>query len=122
MSLRPHEQQALGQIERALCACDPKLAGMLSIFTRLTAHEGMPPQEGPLTVPAAQNMARRSAASRPGGMSLIIVGMLIILLVLVSLVLSGTWPPRASVAPRSVGCARVSACQPGDPASQSPSG
>ena len=69
MSLRPDEQQLLGQIEQTLQVCDPKLAGMLSIFTRLTAHERMPPQEGPLTVPTAQNTARRAAAP-PGGMSL----------------------------------------------------
>jgi len=30
MGLRPHEQRVLDQIERALRACDPKLAGMLS--------------------------------------------------------------------------------------------
>ena len=61
MSLRPDERQALGQIERALRGCDPKLAGMLSIFTRLTAHERMPPHEGPLT-------AQNTAALRLGGM------------------------------------------------------
>jgi hypothetical protein len=66
----PDEQQALGQIEQMLRACDPKLAGMLSIFTRLTAHERMPPREGPLTMPTAQNTARQAAAARPGGMSL----------------------------------------------------
>jgi hypothetical protein len=70
VSLRPDEQQLLGQIEQTLQVCDPKLAGMLSIFTRLTAHERMPPQEGPLTVPTAQNTARRAAAAPPGGMSL----------------------------------------------------
>ena len=69
MSLRPDEQRVLGQIEQMLQVCDPKLAAMLSIFTRLTAHERMPPQEGPPTVPTAQNAARRAAA-RPGGMSL----------------------------------------------------
>jgi hypothetical protein len=65
VSLRPDEQQVLGQIEQTLQVCDPKLAGMLSIFTRLTAHERMPPQEGPLTVP---NTAR-PAAARPGSVS-----------------------------------------------------
>jgi hypothetical protein len=68
VSLRPDEQQVLGQIEQTLQVCDPKLAGMLSIFTRLTAHERMPPQEGPLTVPTAQNTARRAAA-QPGSTS-----------------------------------------------------
>jgi hypothetical protein len=66
VSLRPDEQQVLGQIEQTLQVCDPKLAGMLSIFTRLTAHERMPPQEGPLTVPTAQNTARRAAAQPDG--------------------------------------------------------
>ena len=45
MSLRPHEQRILKQIEDALRACDPKLAGMLSVFTRLTACEAIPVDE-----------------------------------------------------------------------------
>jgi hypothetical protein len=70
VSLRPDEQQVLGQIEQTLQVCNPKLAGMLSIFTQLTAHERMPQQEGLLTVPTAQNTARRTATARPAGMSL----------------------------------------------------
>lgn len=111
MSLRPDEQQALGQIEQTLRVCDPKLAAMLSIFTRLTAQEELPPQEDPLTVPPAQNTARRAAAARPGGMSLpgtastpkgnyLKVGavvfiasvLIIILVVLIGLALTGAMP------------------------------
>ena len=69
MGLRPHEERILGQIERTLSACDPKLAEVLSTFTRLTAHERIPAEGRPLTVPAARNGAALRAASRPGLMS-----------------------------------------------------
>jgi Protein of unknown function (DUF3040) len=71
MGLRTHEQRVLDQIERALRACDPKLAGMLSMFTRLEAYERVPSEGRPLAVPAPQNlMANRAAACLPGLMSL----------------------------------------------------
>jgi Protein of unknown function (DUF3040) len=71
MGLRPHEQRVLDQIERALRACDPKLAGMLSMFTRLEAYERVPSERRPLAVPTAQNaMANRAAACLPGLMTL----------------------------------------------------
>ncbi len=69
MGLRPHEERILGQIERTLSACDPKLAEVLSTFTRLTAHERIPAEGRPLTVPAGRNGAALRAASRPGLMS-----------------------------------------------------
>ena len=136
MSLGPGEQQALGQIERALRACDPKLAGMLSIFTRLTAHERLP-SEGLLTVTTARNTARRAAAMRPGGMSrqrrvstrdrshldvvtgVFVVGTLALLLVVIGFMVAGA---RTTPAPCSVTWAQASACQPGHPPSEPPSG
>jgi Protein of unknown function (DUF3040) len=70
MRLRPHEQRVLDQIERALRACDPKLVGMLSTFTRLTAHERMPSEDDHVAGSAARDSAaQRAAASRPGIMS-----------------------------------------------------
>ncbi len=66
MALGPHEERILGQIERTLSACDPKLAEM---FTRLTAHERIPAEGRPLTRPAARNGAALRAASRPSQMS-----------------------------------------------------
>jgi hypothetical protein len=69
MGLRPDEERILGQIERTLSACDPKLAEVLSMFTPLTAHERIPAEGRPLEVPAARNGAALRAASRPGLMS-----------------------------------------------------
>jgi Protein of unknown function (DUF3040) len=71
MTLRPHEQRLLDQIERALRTCDPKLAGMLSMFTRLEAYERMPSEDRPPAAPTARNaMANRAAVCPPGLMSL----------------------------------------------------
>jgi Protein of unknown function (DUF3040) len=71
MGLRPHEQRVLDQIERALRACDPKLTGMLSMFTRLEAYERVPSEGRRRAAPAPQNlMATRTAACLPGLMSL----------------------------------------------------
>gem|GEM_PF-3071646 len=67
MDLRPHEQRVLDQIERALRACDPKLAGMLSMFSRLTAHERLPSEDHqPAVAAARRRAARRGTPSRPG--------------------------------------------------------
>lgn len=67
MSLRPHEQRILTQIEGALRAGDPKLAGMLSVFTRLTALEAIPVDEYVPVSPMARHGftgSRHDAASR----------------------------------------------------------
>ncbi|HEX6449975.1 MAG TPA: DUF3040 domain-containing protein [Trebonia sp.] len=67
MSLRPQEQRILRQIEDALRACDPKLAGMLSVFTRLTAYEAIPVDEYlPVSPPARRAItgSRRDTVSR----------------------------------------------------------
>ena len=127
MSLRPGEQRALGQIERALRACDPKLEGMLSIFTRLTAHELLP-SEGLLPVTTAQKTVRRAAATRPGGMSrqrrasarngnhldvatgVFVACTVVFFLVVIGFMVAGA---RTSPAPCSVTWAQASVCQPG---------
>jgi hypothetical protein len=78
MSLRPHEQRILRQIEDALRACDPKLAGMLSVFTRLTAYEAIPVDEYLPVSPTARRaitgsrhdaVPRRDAVPAAGVMS-----------------------------------------------------
>jgi hypothetical protein len=45
MSLNELERQALGSIEDGLAGSDPRLASMLTIFSRLAAGEGMPVRE-----------------------------------------------------------------------------
>jgi hypothetical protein len=45
MGLAPGEQRALKQIDEELCRSDPKLAALLTTFTRLTCHEDMPRRE-----------------------------------------------------------------------------
>ena len=45
MSLSEPEMQTLGTIEHGLAGSDPRLASMLTIFTRLAAGEEMPARE-----------------------------------------------------------------------------
>ncbi|MEP7024531.1 MAG: hypothetical protein ABJB47_12175 [Actinomycetota bacterium] len=45
MTLHPDEQSALDLMDTTLGAGEPHLAAMFTIFTRLTAGEGMPPDE-----------------------------------------------------------------------------
>ena len=45
MRPRPDEHSALELIAARLRAAEPHLAAMFSIFTRLTAEEGSPPDE-----------------------------------------------------------------------------
>ena len=68
MSLNQPETQALGSIADGLAGSDPRLASMLTIFSRLAAGEEMPAHEKtrgggtggrPLTVRAAPAVPRR---------------------------------------------------------------
>jgi hypothetical protein len=59
MSLTEPETQALGSIEDGLAGSDPRLASMLTIFSRLAAGEEMPLWEN------TQARRRRPAAHRP---------------------------------------------------------
>jgi hypothetical protein len=52
MGLGPNEQRLLTQIERALLGSDPKLAGKLAMFSRLTSREEMPLWERMLPRPS----------------------------------------------------------------------
>jgi hypothetical protein len=58
MSLSAWEQQALDSIKDTLAASDPKLASLLSAFSRLASGEEMPTRE-------AIRMGPRRAARRP---------------------------------------------------------
>src|SRR5215471_16593360 len=59
MSLNQLETQALGSIADGLAGADPRLASMLTIFTRLAAGEEMPARE------KTRARRRRPAALRP---------------------------------------------------------
>src|SRR5258708_8612310 len=59
MRLTEPETQALGSIEDGLAGCDPRLASMLNIFSRLAAGEEMPARE------KTQARRGRPAAHRP---------------------------------------------------------
>lgn len=61
MRPRPDEHSALELIAARLRAAEPHLAAMFSIFTRLTAEEGSPPDEDWIG-PARQAGRRRRAA------------------------------------------------------------
>jgi hypothetical protein len=71
VSPRPHEQHELESIEERLSGSDPRLASLLSTFTRLTAGEDMPVHE--FTGGWGENRGRprwrlrRRSASRPAG-------------------------------------------------------
>ncbi|HYB49104.1 MAG TPA: hypothetical protein VED20_17395 [Streptosporangiaceae bacterium] len=65
MSLNQPETQALGSIADGLAGSDPRLASMLTIFSRLAAGEEMPAREK--TRARRRHVAgRRCAGLRPG--------------------------------------------------------
>jgi hypothetical protein len=69
MSLNEPRSQALGSIEDGLAGSDPRLASMLTIFSRLAAGEEMPAREKiPLRRrrPAAHRPSRTRRYPRPG--------------------------------------------------------
>jgi hypothetical protein len=69
MSLTEPETQALGSIADGLAGSDPRLASMLTIFSRLAAGRGdVGPREDPGAAPAAGHLssAPRPAAPAPG--------------------------------------------------------
>jgi len=57
MSLNQPETQALGAIADGLAGSDPRLASMLTIFSRLAAGEEMPARE--------KTRVRRGAGGQP---------------------------------------------------------
>jgi hypothetical protein len=56
VSLPSRQQRLLREIDEAVCRCDPRLASMLAIFTRLAAGEQMPGREQ-LQTPASRLLA-----------------------------------------------------------------
>jgi hypothetical protein len=110
MKAHPDEHHALEQIAALLRAAEPHLAAMFSIFTRLTAHEGPPPDEdrvGPVRRPGRRS--RRGVALAAAGPPhsstlravLIPTLLLAVIVVIITVALSGTSkctpPDRASV-------------------------
>jgi hypothetical protein len=115
MSLKPHEQRTLRQIEDALRARDPKLAGMLSVFTKLTAFEAIPVEECPSASPTAQRaIAQRDAVpgagvmSPPGAMSSrthgnLLMTAVLVLILLISAIAAGCAGRSRPESPRACG-------------------
>lgn len=62
LSLSAHDRQALEALEERLAASDPRLAAMLSTFSRLEDGEAVPARE---QIPAGKQ--RRPARQRPAG-------------------------------------------------------
>jgi len=84
MILHPDEQQALDEISSDLAAAEPRLAGMLGIFTRLTAAEGDPPDENLILAsrPVARAPRRPGARRTPGRPRIFLpIALLVILVV-----------------------------------------
>jgi hypothetical protein len=101
MSISEQEQQTLEAIGDGLARSAPKLASMLSIFSRLTAGETMPARE-----PARYPGPGSAVARRAGGGHLVrgarrwVWLMAVLALIALALVLghgtvSGSCPPRA---------------------------
>jgi hypothetical protein len=100
MGLGPKELRLLGQIERALHISDPKLAGKLAIFTRLSSHEEMPWWERMLPRPS------RLIRFAPMAMAAVVVCMIVVSVT----VLSRIGPP-AGQADAACGIAWIQGCQ-----------
>jgi hypothetical protein len=60
MILTPRQERALSYLDGQLAAGEPRLAAMFSIFTRLTAPEGKPPEEDQI-----RGVRPAAARSRP---------------------------------------------------------
>lgn len=123
MKAHPDEHHALEQIAALLRAAEPHLAAMFSIFTRLTAHEGPPPDEdrvGPVRRPGRRTRRVGGlAVTGPGVHSSTVRAVLVptlllaVIVVIITVALSGTGskctpPDRASVF--AYQSAHVSAC------------
>jgi len=62
MSLHPREEQILASIKDTIVSSDPRLAALMTTFTKLAAGEDMPLRE---TLPAQRRIARRPHGMRP---------------------------------------------------------
>jgi hypothetical protein len=122
MKAHPDEHHALEQIAALLRAAEPHLAAMFSIFTRLTAHEGPPPDEdrvGPVRLPGRRTrrgagLAVAGPTARSSTLRAVLVPTLLlaVIVVIITVALSGSGkcsaPDRASVF--AYQSAHVSAC------------
>jgi hypothetical protein len=122
MKAHPDEHHALEQIAALLRAAEPHLAAMFSIFTRLTAHEGPPPDEdrvGPVHRPGRRSrrvggLAAAGPVAHSSTLRAVLIPTLLlaVIVVIITVALSGTGkctaPDRASVF--AYQNAHVSAC------------
>src|SRR5579875_1756839 len=100
MGLGPNEQRLLAQIERALHGSDPKLAGKLALFNRLTIREEMPRWERLLPRPS------RLIKIAPMAMAAFVICMLVVSVTVLSRI-----GPAAGNADAACGIAWIQGCQ-----------
>jgi hypothetical protein len=100
MGLGPKELRLLAQIERALHLSDPKLAGKLAIFNRLTFREEMPWWERMLPRPS------RLVRFAPMAMAAFVLCMIVVSVTVLSRI-----GPAAGQAGASCGIAWIQGCQ-----------
>jgi len=105
VSLPASQQRVLERIESDLQGCEPRLASMFSIFTRLTWNEGAPRTE---SLPAGTSLrgARRIARTR----AIVAVPLLV---VLVAMLIFVTVSSSAAHACRPGTTPHVTSCQSG---------
>ncbi len=100
MGLGPNEQRLLAQIERALHGSDPKLAGKLALFNRLTIREEMPRWERLLPRPS------RLVKLAPMAMAAFVMCMLVVSVTVLSRI-----GPAVGDANAACGIAWIQGCQ-----------
>jgi Protein of unknown function (DUF3040) len=102
VSLPASQQRVLARIESDLQGCEPRLASMFSIFTRLTWNDGAPRTES-LPPRTRQRGARRIARARAiVAVPLLLVLVAMLIFVAVSSSTAHTCQPGA--APRVISC------------------
>jgi hypothetical protein len=121
MILTPREEQTLSYLDGQLAAGEPRLAAMFSIFTRLTAQEGKPPEEDQIRGPRPAAAQRRPRARRVRVLWRVIVPavMLAALAVLVALGLTSSMRCQPAAPRPHTPAAASSGCPargPGSPA------
>ena len=89
MSLSHHQQYQLRLIEAGLLSSDPRLAGVLGVFGRLCAGQGMPAWE---QVPSRKDRIRQAAALLTEAIAVVVAA--ISLLLRTVLVLASAAIPR----------------------------
>ena len=112
MSLNPHDRHELDSITAGLAGSDPVLAGLLDMFTRLTAGESMPAREQiPARwqrLPGTDWPAKRRPASRrlsPARIMILVWLLATALFLSLGIILASTAPAECK-ASSGFGCAR----------------